>query len=366
MVFRRTLLVCTVTALLVSAGCLGAFPPDDASETEPGTDPLDAAELVERSQSLNVTSASYHATVTTSVSDGTKTGSTTYEVWRRSLFEERQEVVDADQEPIDPDVMVNDGSSIWLSDDGTDRIVRMETSSIPSQLTTYRQQFNAIDFDAMAAERVGTDTVADRSVTIVELTGSEPESPSDDVTLWIDDETGVPLKQEMAKPGYPGLTMTITYESFTPDAEIADDRFTFDPPADVEVLDYDELPTETHDDVDSADETVPFDLPDPTVPEAYSHNRTITSQTLQGWMASLQYVDESADQLTLLVTDEPSGPSTDMGGEPVDLGSVEARQTSVDSLNRTSLTWTAGELTYWISGYTDEETLRSVAESIVE
>ncbi|AGB16732.1 outer membrane lipoprotein-sorting protein [Halovivax ruber XH-70] len=368
MVFRRTLLVCTVAALLLSAGCLGPFSPDDGSETEPESESLEAAELVERSQSLNASSGPLHATMTTSMSDGTETQSVTYEVWQRSAGEMRMEVVDADEGLGAPDVMVLDGSTTWMYDEDANRAVRMDMGFGPEEMVEFGEQLNDVAFDGMEAERVGTDTVADRSVTKVELTGNESGLLPGEMTLWIDDETYYPLKQEMEMPGQSGVTMTMTYEEFDPDAELSDDRFTFDPPEDAEVLDFDELPTETHDDVKSADEVVPFDLTEPTVPEAYTLNSSVTMQNLQGWSASLRYTDGADGRLTVTATEASGDAMGGLGGETITIGDVEATKTSTELLNitSTSIRWTTDDLTYTVSGTADEDALRSVAESIIE
>ncbi|ELZ08417.1 outer membrane lipoprotein carrier protein LolA [Halovivax asiaticus JCM 14624] len=368
MVFRRTLLVCTVAALLLFAGCLGPFAPDEGSETEPESESLDAAELVERSQSRNASSGPLHATMTTSMSDGTETQSVTYEVWQRSAGEMRMEVVDADEGLGAPDVMVLDGSTTWMYDEDGNRAVRMDMGFDPEEMMEFGEQLNDVAFDGMEAERVGTDTVADRPVTKVELTGNESGLMPSEMTLWIDDETYYPLKQEMEMPGQSGVTMTMTYDEFDPDAELSDDRFTFDPPEDAEVLDFDDLPTETHDDVESADEVVPFDLPEPTVPEAYTLNSSMTMQNLQGWSASLQYTDGADDHLSVSVAQASGNAMLGFGGETIEIGDVEATKTSTELLNisSTSIRWTNDDLIYTVSGTADEETLRSIAESIVE
>lgn len=368
MVFRRTLLVCTVAALLLSAGCLGSLAPDDGSETEPEPESLTGSELVERSQSLNATSESLHATTTMTMRDGTETQSVTYEVWQRSAGRMRMEVVDADEGLAVADVMVVNGSTTWTYDADANRALRMDLGLDPEQMMEFGQQLNDVAFDGMEAERVGTDTVADRSVTKVELTGNESALMPGEMTLWIDDETYYPLKQEMELPGQSGVTMTVTYEEFAPGAEISDDRLAFDPPEDAEVLDFDELPTETHDDVESADEAVPFDLPEPTVPEAYGLNSSMTMQTLQGWSASLQYTDGSDDRLSVSVAEASGNAVIGIGGEAIEIEGVEATQTSTEAMNfsSTSIRWTTDGLTYTVSGTADEETLRAVAESIVE
>lgn len=368
MVFRRTLLVCTVVALLLGAGCLGSFAPDDGSETDPESESLDAAELVERSQSVNTSSESLHGTMTTTMSDGTETQSVTYEVWQRSAGEMRMEIVNADEGLDDPNVMVVNGSTTWTYDEDANRALRMDLGFDPGELTEVGEQLNDVAFDGMEAERAGTGTVADRSVTKVELTGNESALMPGEMTLWIDDETYYPLKQEMEMPGQSDVTMTMTFEEFNPGAEFSDDRFTFDPPEDADVLDFDDLPTESHDDVESADESVPFDVPEPTVPEAYAFDAATTAENLAGWSASLQYTSDSDDRLSISVAEASDNSVIGLGGETITIGDAEATLTSTDLMNvsSTSIRWTSDDLTYTVSGTADEETLRTVAESIVE
>lgn len=368
MAFRRALLVCTVVTLLLFAGCMGALSPDDGSETEPESESLEADELVEKSQSAKSSIDSITGTMTTTITDGEDQLESTYEVWIRPPGETRMELVDRDGTAGQPSVMVVDGSTTWMYNEGENRAVRMDGGSDPAALVGVGEEL-ASGYGDMDAERVGSDTVADRPVTVVEVTtNASSEFVPEKMTLWIDDETYYPLKYEFAVAGYSDVTMTVAFEKFDPDADLSDDRFAFDPPADARVLEHDDLPRWHHPSVESVDERVPFDVPDPDVPEGFTFASGNSGENLAGWWASITYQNDTGDRVAVSVSEEADEVALGIGGETVAIGDEEATLTTfeVRNVSSTSITWTSGDLTYRVRGTADEETLRAVAESIVE
>lgn len=368
--FRRTLLVCTVAFLLLSAGCLGSIAPGDGDDADTESS-LDADELVEKAQSAESTVDSMQGTMEMTMDDGDETQSVTYEFWQRSSDAVRMEVVEADGVLGTPSLMVINGSVTWTYDEETNRAMKLDLGFSPSELTEFGEELNKAAFEGMAAERVGMDTVDDRSATIVKLTGNGSATfMPDEVTLWIDDETYYPLKQEMtmSSPSNVTTTMTMTFADVTFDAEISDERFTFEPPADAEVIESDGLGIETHEDADSAADAIPFDLPNPTIPDDYEFDVATTSETIAGYSASLQYTSDSNASLSVTVSDQTQDASFGVEAETITIGDIEATLVSTDLMNvsSTSISWTTDERRYSISGTADEETLRTVAESIVE
>lgn len=157
------------------------------------------------------------------------------------------------------------------------------------------------DYDA---EYVGTETVDGRETYVVEIEPAtntsreaalsllvagnniklvsatpEPEEGSETsftTTWWIDAETRYPLKErveiEHSNPRKNALnresrTVTTTYRNVTFDVDIPDERFTFEPPEGTTV--FGEARSLEVDTVEAADETAPFPVPNPTVPDRF-------------------------------------------------------------------------------------------------
>lgn len=365
---RRTLLVCTVVALLLFAGCMGALIPEEESETEPEPESLEAAELVEKSQSAKSSISPFEGTMTMTITDGEDRTEVTYDVWMRPPGEVRMETVDGDETAGQPSVMVVNGSTTWMYNEGENRAVRMDGVSDPASLAGIGEEL-ASSYGEMDAERVGNDTVAGRSVTVVEVTtNASSEFIPETMTLWIDDETYYPLKYEFAVAGYSDVRMTVTFEEFDPDTDISDDRFAFDPPADARVLEYDDLPNWNHPSVESLDAAVPFDVPDPDVPDEFAFVGGNSGENLAGWWGSFTYQNDAGDSLTVTVSEGADETALGIGGETIEIADEEATLTTTEVMNvsSTSIAWTNDDLTYRVRGTADEETLRAVAESIVE
>ncbi|WP_247729329.1 DUF2092 domain-containing protein [Halovivax limisalsi] len=366
---RSTVATLAVVTVLLTAGCLGPLGLDDTeSADEPASDELSADELLERSQSAHTELDSVQATMTMEMDTETMNQTVTYDLWLGPDESIRMEFVKGDGAATQPTVMVVNGSTTWIYDEGQNRAMKMDLGLDPEEMAAMAENLSG-SVDDMDAERVGTDTIAGRETTILDVSGddSAPFAP-ENMTLWIDEETYYPLKQVVTMSEPAETSMTMTMESFEPDASVSSDLFSFEPPADAEVVDFGEGSMTTHENVSAADAAAPFDVPKPSVPEGYAFQSATTMEGLNGVTASLQYAAEGEDRLTVSVAESPTGAASGVGGESITIGDVEATLTSTEVMNisSTSIRWTSDGLTYSVSGTADEETLRSVAESIVE
>jgi hypothetical protein len=114
---------------------------------------------------------------------------------------------------------------------------------------------------------------------------------------------------------------------------------------------------------------VPFDLPDPDVPDGYSFQTAIAGENIQGHSASVQYRNGNGTAITVTVSESATGDAALVDSEPVGIDGVNATiATFGDSIR---IQWTDDGLAYTIMGISvdgglSEETLIGVAESIVE
>ena len=159
--------------------------------------------------------------------------------------------------------------------------------------------------------------------------------------------------------------MTIAFEDVTFNESIDNDVFTFEAPEDAEVRDFDDLVFEQYDSIDAAEETTPFDLPEPEVPDEYALESVMVNENMVGWSASLQYASDDGDFLAVTVADDQQDPLFEPDSDPVEIDGVDAAIRDVTDTER-ALEWDDDGLSYTVSGDLTDEELIAIAESIVD
>ena len=198
-------------------------------------------------------------------------------------------------------------------------------------------------------------------------------APVDSIDVWIDQETLFPIKQELETDA---AERTWTYANASFDADIPDERFEFEPPADA-VVEQDVhplgTPFETVDDAAAAANVSvaePTDLPedlDRAEVEAAEYFFEDVSEVTIRYAADgeNESAGDAADRLLVYAVSSPPRPQDyDEDGESVTIGDASA--TLVDSEFGTQLSWTCGERGYYLFGTEsiEPETVVDVAESI--
>lgn len=220
--------------------------------------------------------------------------------------------------------------------------------------------------------------VADRRVDLATVDATDPhENGSVTTTWWIDADTPFPVKEriEIHEPavesddangedrtaehadgdedGLQRTVLTTTYEDVRFDEPIQEDRFRVDPPGWVPVLD----------DADSmyvrdpahANETVPFPVPEPTVPDGFELAFANGHDRDDG--ATLRFVYErdgptGGDVVTVAVTDG-AGPFE--YGEPIQDAVGEPNGTVVDLDRWITYVWHCDDVRYEVRVDVDSE-----------
>ncbi|SDJ85704.1 DUF4367 domain-containing protein [Natronorubrum texcoconense] len=366
-----------VALLLVTAGCLGAVGSgdDDTSvdddveedlpdEELPDEELPDADALLEAALEAESNVETVQGIQTTTMDDGTETVTTTQEVWERGPDQYRADIVEADEpEPID--VIVSDGSTVWMYDADDNEAVRMEFEFDLEDQEALNDGFVEAFTTGTNASVEGTDIVADRDVYVLELTGDGDDALYESATLWIDQETDYPVKQEITPAVGESVTTTVAFDEVAFDEDIDDEVFAFEPPADAEIRNLEELTPQQYTDVDAADADVPFDLPRPDVPAEYTLESVLAGENMVGWSATLQYADEAGSFLTVGVADEAQDPVFEPDSDPVEIGDVDATIREATE-TRTIIEWEDDGLSYTVSGELTADELIDVAESIVD
>ena len=368
-----------VVLLLVTAGCLGAvgsgdnssgdddsdeeLPDEELPDDDGDGDLPDADALLEAATEAESNVETVQGIQTVTMDDGTETVTTTQEVWERGSDQYRADIVEADDpEPID--VIVSDGSTIWMYDEDDNEAVQMELGFDQADEEALNDGFvEAFRTDTDASVE-GTETVADRDVYVLELTGDGDDALYESSTLWIDQETDYPVKQEITPAVGESVTMTTAFEEVTFDEEIDDEVFAFEPPADAEIREFDDLMPQQYADVDAADADVPFDVPRPDVPDEYTLESVLAGENMVGWSATLQYTDDTGSFLTVGIADEPQDPVFEPDSDPVEIDNVDATIREATEM-RTIVEWEDDGLTYTVAGELSADELIEIAESIV-
>lgn len=285
------------------------------------------------------------------------------------------------------DTVVINESEKWSYDADDNRVVYDEVDGYwLSDTQSLRLDVRELHETAEATYE-GTDTVAGREASVVELTPPDDGTAelslevgtgddalrvplygtTDDTwhlaraTLWVDTETNYPVKYRtewIDEDGEPVATTTRTYEEVSVGTEHDDAAFEFDPPPGADVSEPKTPDSEAFEDREAAAEAVPYDLPD--LPAEYSLERVTVSTWEDATGATLLYEHEG-DLLNVHVADHGMFVDEENAVER-GVGEVGATLTVVG--DRPQVVWECGELTYRVTGSLEADTLVEVAEAV--
>lgn len=367
-----TLVVCLLVGL---PGCAGLGPADD----DPGGEAV-----VERMLENGTAVEDVRGVVRREVEQGDELEVAVVDLWDRPAApHHRLEYREPDDRTI-----VSNGTVAWSYDGSTGEATRYDLEEYEPLAAHSAVDYYEGYLDRFDVAYAGTDTVAGRETHVVAFTSptNETVETSIDVLvgeteyriplrttveedliveehrLWVDAEHWYPLKDRTTVTGPDGESLTLSreFEEVAFEVGIDDERFAFDPPADAEVDEY-EFPDVAHyDDVGEASAAVPYDVPDPDVPDGYERDR-ITVSDRDGELPSVTQSYETAGGDTFRFStaepfeEEPVGVSVRIGDRE---GIV------FQGLEGPVLYWECAELSHRVSGLTDEEALLEVAESV--
>ena len=253
------------------------------------------------------------------------------EVWRDPPDGERTEViVDTGPTSDTGDVIVINGSvrQHYFADDEQLLYDDDANWSVPRSYGLTR----ADDLDATYLRSTSVDG---RDVHVVELRPAEPDEtgaitllvgdeefklavggsaepdgespPSGTTTWWIDVETGTPIRERVELRGSgpnESRTMTTTYTDVRFDEPIPDERFAFDPPTGTDV--YEPMDSIDVESVTDADEALPFDVPEPDVPDRFEFGGVNANEFRGDLTAEFYYRDgDTSEDVWIRVTERP-------------------------------------------------------------
>lgn len=326
---RRRVLEAGTIALL--AGCV-SYPGRDAEDTDETdeTDEPTGDELVRDAIETRRQMTSLAARRVVEIETPEETTGRTERVVKRPPAEQRIEVVDS-SDPSEPEgaVSVTNRTVTWEYDPESNVV---EKQFHPNKVDTDRTR---LLLERLRSEYrlayEGTEPVDGRETHVVEaqppddeagptielLVGDSvyaiPVDPTTDLealtisrTILIDDEYRYPVaERNVVFDGDDDLLhrMSVTYEDLSIDEGLDADTFTYEPPADAEVRTEGTEPEGVFESSAAAADAVPYDLPDPDVPEPYVLDRvTVVERSAeQGTTATLWYTDPDVTGRELLV-----------------------------------------------------------------
>lgn len=292
-----------------------------------------------------------------------------YEVWERPAAELRVETIEP-YIPGEADVHVSSGTETWWYSERTDRFTQQDVSGF----IAFEGGIDLLEpLDGANVTVDGTKTVLDRDTYVL----SYSEDPDDAVgdpesgTLYLDQETLYPLKQELAVDDETGGGVAV-FEEATFDPELDDDLFEFEPPADGQPLDDIEEPT--FDTIAAADNHVPFDVVEPEPPANITVDGVEVTETLTDTRLTIDYENETADTggfvspLSVVITDNPTEVFFGVEEETREVADQEVTVFAFedDAVATTAqVVWESDGLEYTVGGTLSEAELVAVAESII-
>lgn len=341
---RLTLGVLLVAVLAVTAGCASAISGDPnpdriADKMQQRLDDIDTVEGVK---------------VMETTRDG-ETNTTVTEYVRQPPNKVRSKVIEGGQYRAEGDYRVNTGEKTYRYD------------ASENTYTTYDFDYNRSEgyFDADTIERVlnnsevsykGTDTVAGRSVHVIELTRTERDST---ITIKADQEHWYPLAYETSY-SYDGTTTTMswTHRNVSFNEPVNNNTFRFEPPEGAELEETTSPDMTEFDSVSAANKATAYEVVEPDMPDAYTVE-SIQEIVIDGTSTtSLSYTN--GDKGAYFSVSNGSSEMPD--GESVTIGNTTGTVSSYG--DTTSVSWNCDGMRYSLGGHLNQSTLVNAASAV--
>ncbi|WIV68234.1 LolA family protein [Natrialbaceae archaeon AArc-T1-2] len=374
---RRRLITTGVTAAL--AGCL-------SREDEPPTSSELVAEAIETRAGLSDVQAV--RTTTAETADGTV--ERVERVTERPPADNRREVLES-SDPLHPEgtVSVRNRLVTWEYDPAAgevterhhpNRVIDDRTRLVlESLLEEYDLTYDGTEtVDGRTAHVIDVEPPADDDFEYaisVAVGNTEYVIPLQDVDdadedeltvrrrLWIDDERRYPVKECTVVTDGDDVyhSVTFSYEDVAIDEGVDDDVFTFDPPADVDLVRRGIEPEGVFDSAEAAGSVVPYDLPEPDVSDAYELDRVTVLERDEDTTTTLWYVDPERThrELFVVVREEQR-----FDEEVLDAIEFDGQTGYLRDGRIESVFWTCDGLSYEVSSPRGEEPVVEIASSI--
>ncbi|GAB7017941.1 LolA family protein [Halostagnicola bangensis] len=376
---RRRLITAGATVAL--AGCFET----DSSEGDPASD-----ELVQEAIDARAEIDDLAAVRTMTAETPEETVERTERLYQRPPDAQRKEVLEStDSRAPTGTVSVRNQAVTWGYDPTMDRVLeRHHPNRIVADRTRLVLETLLEDYE-LAYD--GTDAVDDRETHVVDATpksddelersiellvgetiyviplGMADDGEIDEAevvrTIWIDDEHRYPIKERtLVETDETTLhSLTVTYDELEINEGLEDGTFTYDPPEDANVESVGMEPVGVYESPAAAEAVVPYELPEPDVPEAFDLDRITVLDKSFSTTATSWYVDTSTAERELFVAVRESSRHNEDVLEPIEIDGHEAY---LRDGNIESIFWECEELSFEVSSPHIGEPLEDIASSI--
>ena len=293
----------------------------------------------------------------------------------------RLEVLESSDEEAAGAVAVSDGETLWAYAPSKGKVfvgTLEEAKSLMAEKQLEMGELEKGDYEhSESAEaavqklleyfsvgKQGSEEIAGESTTKLELVPIPEQMPSEYaavggfVNLWIDQARDVPLAVE-----YTGGSMgeiSVTVLELDINAGVEEALFTFEMPADVEIVPFADLAPESLS-LDEAADAAEFELLTPA--ETLQGATLVDLLDVRGTIVQRYTLPEGGSfTVSQGISDEAPQPSTE--GQPVEVRGVAGVLFASEDGTKVLLVWTEGQVFYTIAGDLTAEQALMIAESL--
>lgn len=182
-------------------------------------------------------------------------------------------------------------------------------------------------------------------------------------TIWIGDEHRYPIKEQtVVETDERTLhSLTVTYDELAINEGLEGGTFTYDPPSDAEVKSIGAEPIGIFDTPEAAAKVLPFDLPDPAIPDDFELDRITVLDKGFGTTATSWYVEPTTPEHELFVAVRETSRFDPDALTPIEIDGHEAYLRAGDL---ESVFWECEDVSYEVSSPHPGEPLEEIAASI--
>ena len=326
-----------------------------------------------------------HAVIAINADTPEEKVSATVEVWGVHAEDSpgafRLEVLETDKEEAVGAVIVSDGETVWAYSPAKGTVftgTAEEAKAALEEKQPMHGEFDMEEFDHpenaeeaveklleyFEAERTGTETVADANAYQLELKPIPEQMPAEYMAvggllnLWIDQSRSVPLAAT-----YTGGSMgevSITVLELEINQSVDEALFSFEIPDGVEVVGFADLKPESI----SLDEAVASAEFEVLTPDVTPEGATLVDVLNVKGLIVQQYTLPEGGSFSIAQgqTDEAKKPSTEE--QAVEVRGVAGSLFASDENDKVLLSWTEGEVSFYIAGNITAEQALEIAESL--
>lgn len=326
-----------------------------------------------------------HAILNISVDSPEEKASATVEVWGRHEEEGpgafRLEVIETDKEEAVGGVIVSDGETVWAYSPAEGKVFTgtvEEAKAAMEEKQPMGEEFDKEEFEHpenaeeaveklleyFEAQRTGTETIADANAYQLELKPIPEQMPAEYtavgglLNLWIDQSRSVPLA--VAYTGGSMGEIRITALELEINQGVDEALFSFEIPDGVVVVGFADMKPESLS-LDEAAASAEFEFLTPdTVPDGAT---LIEVFDVKGMIVQ-QYTLPEGGSFTVAQgqTDEAKKPSTEE--QAVEVRGVAGSLFVSEENDKVLLSWTEGEVSFYVAGNLTAEQALEIAESL--